>query len=135
MMKWWYILFLGLLLLMTMTMTGCGAAPQPATADPSGLMIELSTTPDPPVAGAVTLTVTIKDAAQQAVDGADVTLLASHASMATMLIQQKAASTGNGQHRATFDFSRDSQGDWRVTVEVRNVQPRTIRKNFVISIP
>ncbi|HAJ35072.1 MAG TPA: hypothetical protein DCL15_05210 [Chloroflexi bacterium] len=132
-MKWQYILLLGLLLLMTMT--GCGAAPQSANTDSSGLMIELSTTPDPLVAGEVTLMVSVKDTTQQAVNGADVTLLASHDAMATMLVQQKAVSTGIGRYRATFDFSRDSQGDWRVTVEVRNVQPQTIRKNFVISIP
>lgn len=133
-MKWQYILILGLLLLL-MTFAGCGAASQPVEADSGVPTIELSTTPDPLVAGEVTLTVTIKDATQQAVDGADVTLLASHDAMATMLVQQKAVSTGGGQYRATFDFSRDSQGDWRVTVEVRNVQPQAIRKNFVISIP
>ncbi|MFO7634358.1 MAG: FixH family protein [Caldilinea sp.] len=134
-MKWQDILSLGLLLLSVMTFAGCGAASQPVEADPGGATIELSTTPDPPVAGEVTLMVSVKDTTQQAVDGADVTLLASHDAMATMLVQQKAESTGSGQYRATFDFSRDNQGDWRVTVEVRNIQPQTIRKNFVISIP
>mgnify|MGYP001394948393 CR=1 FL=1 len=134
-MKWQHILLLGLLLLIMLPLTGCGAAPQPARVDPDGLIIEIHTTPDPPIAGEVMLTVNIKDAAQQAVDGADVTLLVSHTSMATMLMQQKAVSTGNGQYSATFDFSRDSQGDWGVTVEVRNVQPQTLRENFVISTP
>lgn len=134
-MKWQDFLFLGLLLFSMPTFAGCGAASQPAETNPAGPTIELNTTPDPPVAGEVMLTVTLKDATQQAVDGADVTLLASHDAMATMLVQQEAVSTGSGQYRANFDFSRDSQGDWRVTVEVRNVQPQTIRKNFVISIP
>ena len=55
--------------------------------------------------------------------------------MATMLLQNEAVSTGNGQYSATFDFSQESQGEWRVTAEVRNMQVETIRKNFVITIP
>ena len=124
-----------LLLLIIVVSASCGAAQQPADADTDGLGIELGTNPDPPVAGQVELVVTIKDAAQQAVDDAEVNLLASHSAMATMLMQQEAVSTGSGQYRASFDFSQDSQGEWRVTVELRNVQPETIRKNFVITIP
>jgi len=134
-MKWQRITFLSLLLLITLMSASCGAAPQAEEADTGGLMIDLSTKPDPPVAGEVELTITIKDATQQAVEGAEVNLLVSHSSMATMLMQNAAVSTGNGQYSASFDFSQDSQGDWRVTVEVRNVQPETIRKNFVITIP
>lgn len=134
-MIWRPITFLRLLLFMVVTITGCGAAPTPAAPDTGGLVIELHTDPDPPVAGQVALVVIIKDAAQQAVDDAEVNLLASHSAMATMLMQQEAASTGNGQYRALFDFSQDSQGEWRVTVEARNIQPETIRQNFVITIP
>lgn len=134
-MKWQRITFLSLLLLIMVASASCGAAPQPAEADTGGLVIDLGTNPDPPVMGQVELIVTIKDAAQQAVDGAEVNLLASHSSMASMLLQSEAANTGSGQYSATFDFSQDSQGEWRVTVEVRNVQAGTIRKNFVITIP
>lgn len=134
-MIWRHITFLSLLLFTIVTITGCGAEPTPIALDTGGLVIELHTDPDPPVAGRVTLIVAIKDAAQQAVDNADVNLLVSHSSMASMLLQNEAANTGNGQYSASFDFSQDSQGEWRVTVEVRNVQPATIRKNFVITIP
>ena len=134
-MKWQRITFLSLLLLIAVVSASCGTAQQAEDADTGGLVIDLGTKPDPPVAGQVELTITIKDANQQAVDGAEVNLLVSHSSMATMLMQNTAASTGNGQYSAPFDFSQDSQGDWRVTVEVRNVQPETIRKNFVITIP
>lgn len=129
------LLIFPLLLLSIVASTSCGAVQQPADADTSGLVISLDTNPDPPVAGQVELLVTIKDAAQEAVDSAEVNLLASHSSMASMLMQHEAANIGNGQYRATFDFSQDSQGEWRVTVEVRNVQPETIRQNFVITIP
>jgi hypothetical protein len=78
---------------------------------------------------------TIKDADQQAVEDADVNLLVSHSAMTSMLLQNEAANTGNGQYSATFDFSQDSQGEWRVTVEVRKVQQETIRKDVVITIP
>lgn len=134
-MKWQHITFLSLLLLIAVVSVSCGAASQAEEADTGGLVIDLGTKPDPPVAGQVELIVTIKDAAQQAVDGAEVNVLVSHSSMATMLMQSKAISTGKGQYGATFDFSQDSQGEWRVTAEVRNVQPETIRKNFVITIP
>ncbi len=133
-MKWQHITLLSWLLVITVMLASC-AATQPAAADTGGLVIDLSTQPDPPVAGQVALIITIKNANQQAVDDAKVNLLASHSSMGTMLLQNEAMSTGNGQYSATFDFSQDSQGDWRVTVEVRNVQPETIRKNFVITIP
>jgi len=133
-MIWRHITFLSLLLFTVVTITGCSAEPMPAAPDTGGLVIELHTDPDPPVAGQVALIVTIKDAGQQAVDNADVNLLVSHSSMASMLLQNEAANTGNGQYSASFDFSQDSQGEWRVTVEVRNVQPKTIRKNFVITI-
>lgn len=134
-MIWRHITFLSLLLFTIVTITGCGAEPTPTAPDTGGLVIALHTDPDPPVAGRVALIVTIKDAAQQAVDSADVNLLVSHSSMASMLLQNEAANTGNGQYSASFDFSQDSQGEWRVTAEVRNVQPETIRKNFVITIP
>ncbi len=134
-MKWQYITFLSLLLLLTTTLAGCGATQPPADADSGGLVVALTTKPDPPVAGQVELIVTIKDVSQQAVDGAAVNILASHSSMANMLTQQQATSIGNGQYRTIFDFSQGSQGDWRVTVEVRNAQPTTLRKNFVITIP
>lgn len=117
------------------TLASCGAGQQSADAETGGLVINLETNPNPPVAGQVELIVTIKDAAQAAVDSADVNLLASHSAMASMLMQQEAANTGNGQYSAAFDFSQDSQGEWRVTVEVRSVQPETIRQNFVITIP
>jgi hypothetical protein len=81
------------------------------------------------------LIVTIKDADQQAVEDADVNMLVSHSAMASMLLQNEAANTGNGQYSTTFDFSQDSHGEWRVTVEVRKVHPETIRQNFVITIP
>lgn len=133
-MKWQRITFVSLLIFIAVTLAGCGAA-QPTEADTGELVIELSTKPDKPVAGQVELIVTITDATQQAVDGAEVNLLASHSSMASMLLQNEAANIGNGQYTAAFDFSQDSQGDWLVTVEVRKVQPETIRKNFVITIP
>lgn len=134
-MKWQHVPLLSLLLVISMIVASCADAQQPAEADTGGLIIDLSTVPDPPVAGQVELIITIKDATQQAIDGAEVNLLASHSSMATMLLQNEAVSTGHGQYSATFDFSQESQGEWRVTAEVRNVQSEVIRKNFVITIP
>lgn len=134
-MKWQPLTFLRLLLLLTVALAGCGTTQQPANAETGGLVIELTTKPDPPVAGQVELIVTLMDSSQQAVEGAAVNLLASHSSMANMLTQKQATSIGNGQYSTIFDFSQGSQGDWRVTVEVRNAQPKTLRKNFVITIP
>jgi hypothetical protein len=134
-MKRLQLTLLSLLLFITMVMAACGAAQEPAVQDTGGLMIALNTRPDPPMAGQIELIVTIKDAGQLPVDGAETTLLVSHRSMATMLMQKKAVSRGTGLYSATFDFSQDSQGDWQVTVEVRNVDPKTIRKDFVLTIP
>ncbi len=133
-MKWQQITLLSLLLLVAVVSTSC-AATQPSDAMTGGFIIDLGTEPDPPVAGQVVLTITLRDANQQAVDGAKVNLLVSHSSMATMLLQNEAVSAGNGKYSAPFDFSQDSQGEWRVTVEVRNVQSEVIRKNFTITIP
>ncbi len=98
-------------------LAGCGGSDAGTGAAPGGdLQLSLSTDPNPPAAGPVTLTVEVKDAKGQPVDGATVSVSAKHTGMSHGGIDGQLASRGSGRYQASGSFSM--AGTWRATVTV-----------------
>ncbi|NWF67974.1 MAG: FixH family protein [Chloroflexi bacterium] len=104
-----------LILLFVLVMAACR---QPeATPTPSvNLTLDIAYEPAPPVVGAVTLVVTVLDAAGTAVDGATVAVRGdmAHAGMTSM--DGQTDESENGVYRIPFEWTMG--GDWILTVTV-----------------
>ena len=108
---------LAVILIGVLALSACGGSAGSAAPTP-GPQIALTTNPDPPVMGKVELIIDVKDAQGRPLDGANVLVLASHASMSGMDQQRQAAAQGNGRYAITVEF-KGMSGEWLITVQVR----------------
>jgi hypothetical protein len=121
------------LALLVLTACGGSTTPAPSTgSDSEAVNITLDTNPDPPAPGQVELIVMLTDSAGQAIDTAEVNLLASHTGHSGMEMNGEATAQGDGRYAITADFSMS--GTWLVTVEVRGLSDEVIRKNFELGL-
>lgn len=123
-------------LVLTLTLVSCRDSGTSSTPDKADIpfTIELTTSPDPPVAGQVALHITLSSQTDAPIKNATVTLIGSHVGMGNMIVQGDAVAQGNGRYTTVLTFGPDSQGEWLVTVEVRGVEAETIRQNFKINL-
>ena len=96
-----------------------GSQPQEGDTTDAPATITLTTNPDPPTIGVVTIQFTVTDDKDQPVTGADFDVFADHTDMSGMTLEGKAVEQKTGEYAITADFSMS--GTWLLTVQVRTV--------------
>ena len=95
-----------------------GSQPQEGDTTDAPATITLTTNPDPPTIGVVTIQFTVTDDKDQPVTGADFDVFADHTDMSGMTLEGKAVEQKTGEYAITADFSMS--GNWLLTVQVKN---------------
>jgi hypothetical protein len=104
-----------------------------ATAPPAGdLRISLTTDPNPPKAGPVTVVVEVKDAQGKPVDGAQVSVSINHTGMSHGGIKGDLTSQGSGRYQADGSFSMS--GTWHADVEVTSQGGSATTQSFELQV-
>lgn len=113
------MLYLLLLAGLSVVLAACGGSqPQQVAPTDAPVTITLTTDPDPPTIGEVTILFTVIDNQGLPVTGADFAVTADHADMGGMTLNGKATEQKTGEYVITADFSMS--GNWLLTVQVRN---------------
>lgn len=113
------ILFLLLLAGLFVILAACGGSqPQQDDTTDTPVTIIMTTNPDPPAIGAVTIQFAVTDDKDQRVTGADLDVIADHTDMSGMTLKGKAVEQKTGEYAITADFSMS--GSWLLTVQVWN---------------
>lgn len=126
-------LFIFVLLAVAALAAACSAAPAatPTPAAPAQPQITVSTNPNPPNSMVQTeMIIDVKDASGQPMTGATVNLFVDTVSHSMGLMQGQASEQGDGRYATFGPFTM--RGDWKVTVEVRDVQKYLLRRQDLV---
>ena len=121
---------LGVTLLLLLA--GCGRIQQANPAPPDSYMVTLTADPAPPVVGDAAISVTLRDAAGQPVDNAQVALEAnmSHAGMTPVMADGAAGKDGVYRVPLTWTMA----GDWYVDVKFTLPDGQKITRRFPVQV-
>ena len=122
-------LLCGALLLL---LAGCGRIQQANPATQDSYAVTLAADPAPPVMGDGAVIVTLRDAAGQPVDNAQLAIEAnmSHAGMTPVMADGAAGK--DGVYRAPLTWTM--AGDWYVDVKATLTDGRTINRRFLLTV-
>ena len=121
---------LGVTLLLLLA--GCGRIQQANPAPPDSYMVTLTADPAPPVVGDAAISVTLRDAAGQPVDNAQVAIEAnmSHAGMTPVMADGAAGKDGVYRVPLTWTMA----GDWYVDVKFTLPDGQKITRRFPLQV-
>jgi hypothetical protein len=113
-----------LLLVATLALSAC----QKAEEDLPDVSVDLAVSPDPPVVGPATVTVTLRDADGEPIDGAEMKLegTMTHAGMVPVFAD--AIETEPGQYEASLEFTMG--GDWIIIVRATLPDGRSLEREI-----
>jgi len=120
--------------LMLLSLAACSSDPAAPsnTPVPQELQLTLSTDPNPPQAGPVSLIVEIKDTQGKPVEGAKVSLTAKHTGMTHGGISGDMVDQGGGRYQASGSFSMS--GTWRAEVKASKDGTNPKTQSFDLSV-
>jgi hypothetical protein len=131
---WRYLLLLLIAVGPVALLAGCNTTPPPPqSTDTRGMQITLTTDPNPPHPGPVTIIVELKDAQGRPVTGATVSVTTGMPSMGHGGPGGTFVDQGNGTYSARGVFGMG--GDWRATITVVLPGQEPIRKEIDFIIP
>jgi hypothetical protein len=119
-------------LMLLLLLAGCGRVQQANPSTQDSYLVTLATDPAPPLVADGAVIVTLRDAAGQPVDGAQLTVEAnmSHAGMAPVF---GSASAGQGgAYRVPLKWSMG--GDWFVDVKFTLPDGKIVARRFPVSV-
>ncbi len=128
-------MFAGLILAsLLLAAAGCGRiAAGRVDANSPDIAVTLQIQPEAAVAQrSSVLSVTLRDASAQAIDGATVTLEGNMTHAGMMPVNATATAAGNGVYRAPITWTM--AGDWQITVKATLAEGRTVQRDFPLRV-
>jgi hypothetical protein len=126
-------LLVGLLLMLGVA--ACGGGPTESSASPGeasgNFTLSLTTDPNPPEAGPVTITVEVKDAQGSPVEGASVSLTSGMVGMSHGGMRGQLEDAGGGQYQGSGSFGM--RGSWRLDISVSK-EGATSEQTFEVQV-
>jgi hypothetical protein len=130
---WRYLLLVLVAVGLTTLAAGCNTTPPPPqSTDTRGMEIILTTDPNPPRPGPVTLIVELKDAEGRPVNGADVSVSTGMPSMGHGGPGGQFVEQGGGKYSAQGTFGMG--GVWRATITIVQPGQEPIKKEIDFTI-
>jgi hypothetical protein len=127
------IMFVSLLVVISALLAACGGSATPAaesSAKPVNIKVESN--PSPAVVGDAELIFTIADASGKLMEGARVDVSADHTDMSGMGMSGAATDQGAGRYSINANFSMN--GNWKLTVYVRNDAGLDYKEDIVFKV-
>jgi hypothetical protein len=126
-------MFVSLLVVISALLAACGGSATPAaesSAKPVNIKVESN--PSPAVVGDAELIFTIADASGKLMEGARVDVSADHTDMSGMGMSGAATDQGAGRYSINANFSMN--GNWKLTVYVRNDAGLDYKEDIVFKV-
>jgi hypothetical protein len=126
-------MFVSLLVVISALLAACGGSATPAaesSAKPVNIKVESN--PSPAVVGDAELIFTITDASGKLMEGTRVDVSADHTDMSGMGMSGAATDQGAGRYSINANFSMN--GNWKLTVYVRNDAGLDYKEDIVFKV-